>query len=91
MVTVMYRRRFGGEDHLVVEQPDRTLALIPSWMADESAATAVVTVSPRLSVCRLLELRRRLDALLACPGGESASLGERGENAAGAEQATGLV
>jgi hypothetical protein len=87
----MFRRRFAGEDHLVVVQPDDTLALIPSWMAEETAASAIITASPRLSVGRLLELRRGLDTLLACPGGESASQEQRGEYAAGAEQATGFV
>ena len=34
----MFRRRFAGEDHLVVVQPDGTLALVPSWMAEPVAA-----------------------------------------------------
>ena len=33
MVQVEHRKRFAGEDHLVVVQPDGTLALIPSWMS----------------------------------------------------------
>jgi hypothetical protein len=60
----MFRRRFAGVDHLVVVQPDGTLALIPAWMADEAAGSAILTLSPRLSVGRLLELHKRIDALL---------------------------
>jgi len=33
MVQVEHRKRFAGEDHLVVVQPDGTLALIPAWMS----------------------------------------------------------
>ena len=64
LVSIMFRRRFAGVDHLVAVQPDGTLALIPAWMADETAGSSVLTPSPRLSVDRLLELRKRVDALL---------------------------
>ncbi len=64
MVPVMFRRRFAGEDHLVVVQPDSTLALVPSWMAEAVAGSATLRTCPRLSVGRLVELRARLDALL---------------------------
>ena len=72
MVQVEHRKRFAGEDHLVVVQPDGTLALIPAWMSEETARSTAITSSPCLSVDRLVELRVRLDALLASPGGESA-------------------
>jgi hypothetical protein len=36
-VQVEHRKRFAGEDHLVVVQPDGTLALIPAWMSEETA------------------------------------------------------
>ena len=71
MVHVEYRRRFAGEDHLVVTQPDGTLALVPAWMSDEPARAAAITTSPCLSVDRLVELRARLDTLLPSVGGES--------------------
>jgi hypothetical protein len=64
MVPVMFQRRFAGEDHLVVVQPDGTLALIPSWMAEAVASSAILTACPRLSIGRLIELRARLDTLL---------------------------
>jgi hypothetical protein len=81
VVSVSFRRRFAGEDHLVVVQPDGTLALIPSWMAEESAGSTILTASPRLVVGRLLELRTRLDALLACSRGESAPPAQGGNHA----------
>ena len=65
MVQVEHRKRFAGQDHLVVVQPDGTLALMPSWMSEETARCAAITSSPCLSVDRLVELRIRLDALLA--------------------------
>jgi hypothetical protein len=60
MVLVTFRRRFAGEDHLVVVQPDGTLALVPSWMADAVAGSAPLTTRPRLAVDRLVELRAPL-------------------------------
>ena len=80
-VSVVFRRRFAGEEHLVVVQPDGTLALIPSWMAEEPAGSTVLTAHPRLSLGRLIELRTRLDALLACSRGESAPFAQGGEHA----------
>ena len=69
MVQVEHRKRFAGEDHLVVVQPDGTLALIPAWMSEDSARSATLTASPRLAVGRLVELRARIDALIASQGG----------------------
>ena len=66
---VEHRKRFVGEDHLVVVQPDGTLALIPSWMSEEVARSATLSASPRLPVERLVELRIRIDALLASRSG----------------------
>lgn len=56
MVQVEHRKRFAGEDHLVVVQPDGTLALIPAWMSEDIARSATLTASPRLAVERLVEL-----------------------------------
>src|SRR5262249_17494866 len=69
MVQVEHRKRFAGEDHLVVMQPDGTLALIPAWMSEDIARSATLTASPRLAVGRLVELRARIDALIASQGG----------------------
>jgi hypothetical protein len=75
MVLVTLRRRFAGEEHLVVVQPDGTLALVPSWMAESAAGSATLTACPRLSIGRLVEVRARIDTLLASCGGESAPRG----------------
>src|SRR5690242_19262418 len=69
MVQVEHRKRFAGEDHLVVVQPDGTLALIPAWMSEDSARSATLSASPRLAVERLVELRARIDVLIASLGG----------------------
>ena len=69
IVQVEHRKRFAGEDHLVVVQPDGTLALIPAWMSEDIARSATLTASPRLAVERLIELRARIDALIASRGG----------------------
>jgi hypothetical protein len=72
MVQVEHRKRFAGEEHLVVVQPDGTLALIPAWMSEETARSAAITGTPCLSIDRLVELRVRPDALLVSSDGESA-------------------
>jgi hypothetical protein len=55
MVQVEHRKRFAGEDHLVVVQPDGTLALIPAWMSEETARSTAITSSPCLSGLRRIE------------------------------------
>ncbi|MGY3509532.1 MULTISPECIES: Y4bD/Y4pK family protein [Bradyrhizobium] len=62
MVQVEHRKRFAGEDRLVMVQPDGTLALIPAWMNEDIARSATLTASPQLAVERLVELRARIDA-----------------------------
>ena len=47
MVQVEHRKRFAGEDHLVVVQPDGTLALIPAWMSEDIARSATLTAHSR--------------------------------------------
>ena len=88
MVQVEHRKRFAGEDHLVVVQPDGTLALIPAWMSEETARSTAITGTPCLSIDRLVELRVRLDALLASSDGESAPH-EGGDHATTTESAHG--
>ena len=62
----------SGQISVYLQKPDGTLALIPAWMSEETARSTAITSSPCLSVDRLVELRVRLDALLASPDGESA-------------------
>jgi hypothetical protein len=57
MVQVEHRKRYAGEDALVMVQPDGTLALIPARMSEDIARFATLTASPRLAVGRLVELR----------------------------------
>ncbi|MGY0572480.1 DUF5372 family protein [Bradyrhizobium sp. RDM12] len=80
MVQVEHRKRFAGEDHLVVVQPDGTLALIPAWMSEDIARSATLTASPRLAVERLVELRAQIDVLIASRGG-ARPLREGGDHA----------
>ena len=87
---VEHRKRFAGEDHLVVVQPDGTLALIPSWMSEETARSATLSVRPRLPVERLVELRVRIDALLASRSGVWPPR-EGGDHATKTPPATGPV
>ena len=90
LVQVEHRKRFAGEDHLVVVQPDGTLALIPSWMSEETARSATLSARPRLPVERLVELRVRIDALLASRSGEWPPR-EGGDHATKTPPATGPV
>jgi len=46
MVQVEHRKRFAGEDHLVVVQPDGTLALIPAWMSEETVRSTAIRAGP---------------------------------------------
>jgi hypothetical protein len=84
MVAVVGSKRHVGADHLVICQPDRTLALLPVWMTDPTAASYQLVSSPRLSIESLAEVRALIDALLASSGRES----PRREGAEDEERAT---
>jgi hypothetical protein len=62
MVQVEHRKRFAGEDHLVVVQPDGTLNLIPAWMSEDNARSATLTASPAVGCrkARRFAARRRI-------------------------------
>ena len=47
-------KRHAGADHLVVRQPDRTLALLPAWMTEPAAAACRLVARPQLSLARWL-------------------------------------
>ena len=47
---------------------------MPAWMSEEAARSATLTTRPRLSVDRLMDLRRQLNSLQASRG-ESAPQG----------------
>src|SRR3954469_16575483 len=71
MVAVVGSKRHAGADHLVIRQPDRTLALLPVWMTAPAAASHQLVSPPRLSIESLAEVRALVDALLASSGRES--------------------
>jgi hypothetical protein len=80
MVAVVGSKRHVGADHLVICQPDRTLALLPVWMTDPTAASYQLVSSPRLSIESLAEVRALIDALLASSGRESPRREVRGQD-----------
>src|SRR3954471_11481458 len=84
MVAVVGSKRHAGADHLVIRQPDRTLALLPVWMTGPAAASHQLVSSPRLSIESLAEVRALVDALLASSGRESS----RRKGAGDAERTT---
>jgi hypothetical protein len=49
----------------VILQPDGSLAFLPAWMLDESAARYSIRESPTFSLALLQSLRAEIDALLA--------------------------
>jgi len=70
-VAVVGSKRHAGADHLVVRQPDRTLALLPAWMTKPEAASHQLVLRPRLPIDRLCDLRALVEALLASSRRES--------------------
>ncbi len=67
----------------------RDLNLVPAWMSAEIARSAVLTACPRLSVDRLMELRRQLDSLQASRGESTPQAG--GDHATKTETTARLV
>ena len=64
---VIVRRRLvtNKVEMAVILQPDSSLALLPAWMLDESAARFTIHESPTFSLTFLQSLRAEIDALLA--------------------------
>jgi hypothetical protein len=65
--TVIVRRRLvtNKVEMAVVLQPDSSLAFLPVWMLDESAARFTIRESPTFSLAFLQSLRAEIEALLA--------------------------
>src|SRR4030088_1090182 len=63
-VAIVRTHRFQGADVFVVQQPDGTLAHIPRWMMEETAARYSLGSQPRLPLDHLRNLRLEIDALL---------------------------
>jgi hypothetical protein len=71
LVVVVGVKRHAGIEHFVIRQPDRTLALLPAWMATPSMSEIELVEHPRFCLERLVDLRYLVDALLASCRGES--------------------
>jgi hypothetical protein len=63
-VAIVRTHCFQGADVFVVQQPDGTLAHIPRWMMEETAARHSLGSQPRLSLNHLRNFRLEIDALL---------------------------
>ncbi|MGL4963531.1 MAG: DUF5372 family protein, partial [Inquilinus sp.] len=63
-VVAVGAKRHAGAEHLIVRQPDHTLALLPRWMTEPEAALHRLIPSPRLPIARLADLRALVDTLL---------------------------
>ena len=48
IVVVVGQQRHGGADHLVIRQPDQTLALLPAWMIEAEAGSHTLCLIPHL-------------------------------------------
>src|SRR5687767_13342795 len=64
--TVLIQRRYAyrGTELVVIPQPDGSVACIPAWMTDETAANHRLCDAPQFSVEVLRALRCATDALL---------------------------
>src|SRR5262249_22872332 len=55
----------SNQEMVVILQPDGSLAFLPAWMLNESAARFTIHESPTFSLTLLQSLRTEIDALLA--------------------------
>ena len=65
--TVLIIRRFAyrGTELVVIPQPDNSIACIPAWMVQETAAQCSLSVEPQFSLEVIRSLRAEVDALLS--------------------------
>ena len=61
MVAVVGCKRRAGADHLIIRQPDQTLALLPVWMTEPAAASYQLVSAPRFPIESLAEVRALID------------------------------
>src|SRR5580704_3594147 len=64
IVLIVRQYTYRGAELVVIPQPDGSVACIPAWMTDESAARHQLRAEPRLSLDVLRSLRSETDALL---------------------------
>ncbi|MFL4994369.1 MAG: DUF5372 family protein [Microvirga sp.] len=70
-IRVVGAKRHAGCDHLIIRQPDRTLALLPAWMIEPNPPSYELVHHPRLPLQRLAELHTLISMILPSPQGES--------------------
>jgi hypothetical protein len=63
-VLIIRRYAYRGTELVVIPQPDGSVACIPAWMVDGSAARRRLCAEPRLSLDILRSLRAEVDTLL---------------------------
>jgi hypothetical protein len=68
---VVGNQRHGGADHLVIRQPDQTLALLPGWMIEAEAGSYTLRLHPRLPLTTLSALHALVGALVTSGLGDS--------------------
>ena len=79
-VTVVGVRRHASADHLIVRQPDRTLALLPAWMTQTNGSWCELVQHPRLPLEKLAELHALVGTLLISLRGDSPSTRGAGDD-----------
>src|SRR5580693_4827840 len=64
IVLIVRQYTYRGAELVVIPQPDGSVACIPAWMTDESAAHHQLCTEPRFSLDVLRSVRSEIDALL---------------------------
>src|ERR1700686_1530520 len=78
-VLIIRQYAYRGTNLVVIPQSDGSVACIPAWMTDESAAQHKVCVEPRLSLDVLRALRAQIDAVLGFLRSDSGMEGAKHE------------
>src|SRR4029077_5245223 len=65
IVLMVRQYAYRGAELVVIPQPDGSVACMPAWMTNESAAHHQLRAEPRLSLDILRSLRAEIDALLS--------------------------
>src|SRR6476619_5386972 len=78
-VLIVRQYTYRGAELVVIPQPDGSVACIPAWMTQESAARHKVCVEPCLSLDVLRALRGEVDALLGFLASDSGMEGAKHE------------
>ena len=73
-ITTLYSKKYRGEKHFVIEQPDGTYALLPAWMTQQEAGCFQLTSPPTLSLPAIRELKLILNEYH-----QASNLGKSGE------------